>query len=279
MIEKVAHIKNPLTVIAMFAGLAEVSGTVVLPFLEQNTQYTYVWFLMAFPCLLVTAFFGTLLLKHHVLYAPSDFKDEQIFANMFKPALPQLHAEKLKEEVSSDVEGEVAATAPGVAAAPTPVGESSGEKEDLAFLSRHADFTAQAFLAEDLVVTRLASERQSRFDRNVSPSGMPRVMFDAVAKEGNNQIILEVKYSRTGHIPRQSMDRMRKTFENYYASLSEDLRRGTLLIIAIVLDGGAEDQSPAIEMRYSKIVSEWDIPAHVRIFSMAELRKNLGQAA
>jgi hypothetical protein len=44
MVEKIGHIKNPLTVIAIFAALAEVSGTVVLPFLDKETQHVYVWF-------------------------------------------------------------------------------------------------------------------------------------------------------------------------------------------------------------------------------------------
>ncbi len=39
MVEKIGHIKNPLTVIAIFAALAEVSGTVVLPFLDKETQH------------------------------------------------------------------------------------------------------------------------------------------------------------------------------------------------------------------------------------------------
>lgn len=274
MIEKVAHIRNPLTVIAMFAGIAEVSGTLVLPLLDKNTQYIYVWFLMAFPCFLVAAFFGTLLFKHHVLYAPSDFKDEQIFANMFKPGSPRLRAEKFEEEASADVEAEDTETAPGIAPAPPAVGGSPGEKEILPRRPTHLEFARQAYLAEDLVITSLASERQLRFDRNVSPSGMPRVMFDAVAKDGNNQIILEVKYTRAGFVPRHSMERLRQNFESYYESLPEDLRRGTSLIIAIVLDENAEDKASIVEMRWKKLVSEWNIPTNVRIYSMAELQKS-----
>jgi ABC-type amino acid transport system permease subunit len=57
MVENIGHIKNPLTVIAIFAALAEVSGTVVLPFLSDRTQEIYVWFLMGFPILLVCIFF------------------------------------------------------------------------------------------------------------------------------------------------------------------------------------------------------------------------------
>lgn len=38
MLERIGHIKNPLTVIAMFAAIAEVSGTVVLPMVEVSVQ-------------------------------------------------------------------------------------------------------------------------------------------------------------------------------------------------------------------------------------------------
>lgn len=79
MLEKIGHIKNPLTVIAMFAGIAEVSGAAVLPFIDTSIQERYVCFLMGFPCLLVALFFITLWCKHFVLYAPSDFKEDQNF--------------------------------------------------------------------------------------------------------------------------------------------------------------------------------------------------------
>lgn len=43
MTEKIGLIKNPLTVIAIFAGIAEVSGTVVLPFISANNQLTFIF--------------------------------------------------------------------------------------------------------------------------------------------------------------------------------------------------------------------------------------------
>lgn len=57
MVEKIGHIKNPLTVIAIFAGIAEISGTIVLPFISEENQATYIWFLMSFPFFLVLVFF------------------------------------------------------------------------------------------------------------------------------------------------------------------------------------------------------------------------------
>lgn len=79
MIEKVGPIKNPLTIIAIFAAIAEISGTVVLPFISENNQGIYVWFLIVFPITLILFFFLTLNFNHKVLYAPSDYANEENF--------------------------------------------------------------------------------------------------------------------------------------------------------------------------------------------------------
>lgn len=72
-------VKNPLSVIAIFAGVAEISGTVVLPFIAPDNQELYVWFLMLFPFTLVLLFFATLNWNHKALYAPSDYKSDESF--------------------------------------------------------------------------------------------------------------------------------------------------------------------------------------------------------
>lgn len=82
MPKEMGHVKNPLTVIAIFAGIAETSGAVILPFLDKDIQGVFVWFLMFFPCLLIAFFFGVLYRKHHVLYAPSDYKEDKSFVEL-----------------------------------------------------------------------------------------------------------------------------------------------------------------------------------------------------
>jgi len=82
MIEKIGFVKNPLTVIAIFAGIAEVSGTIVLPFVDQTNQLVFIYFLIFFPTLLVCLFFLTLNFNNKVLYAPSDYKDETNFIKL-----------------------------------------------------------------------------------------------------------------------------------------------------------------------------------------------------
>ena len=100
MVEKIGHVKNPLTVIAIFAAIAEISGTTVLPFIASEHQGTYIWFLMLFPFLLVISFFLTLNFNHRVLYAPSDYKDEKHF---FGKASEDEIKEKVEHEASLEI--------------------------------------------------------------------------------------------------------------------------------------------------------------------------------
>ena len=47
VIEKVKAVNNPLTIIAFFAALAEVAGTVALAAMDKEIQHVFVWFVMA----------------------------------------------------------------------------------------------------------------------------------------------------------------------------------------------------------------------------------------
>ena len=76
---QIKQVSNPLTLIAIFASLAEIAATAVLPLLDGAVQGVFVWFVMLFPALLVILFFITLNCNHLVLYAPSDYADETNF--------------------------------------------------------------------------------------------------------------------------------------------------------------------------------------------------------
>ena len=43
MTEKINHVKNPLTIIAIFAGIAEVSGTIITPFIDKELQGIFIF--------------------------------------------------------------------------------------------------------------------------------------------------------------------------------------------------------------------------------------------
>jgi hypothetical protein len=97
--DNIKHIKNPLSLISIFAGVAEVSGVAVLPLISTpENQYLYIWFLIFFPTFTVTLFFITLNFNYKTLYAPSDYRDEKNFVNPFGTATDAEVVSKLKAE-------------------------------------------------------------------------------------------------------------------------------------------------------------------------------------
>ncbi len=82
MTEKIKSISNPLTIIAIFAALAEINATVSIGLVDKELQATFIWFVILLPTLLITLFFLTLNFNTKVIYAPSDYKDDTSFYKM-----------------------------------------------------------------------------------------------------------------------------------------------------------------------------------------------------
>jgi hypothetical protein len=61
---------SPLTLIAVFAGVIEASALASLPFLSEESQSIYTWFLVGFPFFLTVLFFLTLNFNNDSLFAP-----------------------------------------------------------------------------------------------------------------------------------------------------------------------------------------------------------------
>lgn len=215
MLEKIGHIKNPLTVIAMFAGIAEVSGAVVLPFIDTSIQEQYVCFLMGFPCLLVALFFITLWYKHFVLYAPSDFKEDQNFMDAhFKRGSSSLPVggvdifpqnsvtPALDEEIKDNTSNGEACGEEELATGESQAGEAKmtdpnsitveysyesepeidsnvvqKQKAEPFILKKNFDL---GFIGRNRVIRGLAHKLGGNCQLNVEPKQLPNIKFDAV---------------------------------------------------------------------------------------------------
>ena len=70
---KYEKVTNPLTIVSIFSGLAEIAGTTVTALLPPDLQAIFIWFLIFFPVLLVALFFITWNLNPKVLYPPSEY--------------------------------------------------------------------------------------------------------------------------------------------------------------------------------------------------------------
>ncbi|AEG92490.1 hypothetical protein [Ramlibacter tataouinensis] len=119
MLENMRAVSNPLSIIAIFAALAEVAGTVVLALVDKTIQGTFVWFVMLFPILIVVLFFLTLNFNPKVLYAPSDFRDEDNFlqtmlgAKWIESSLTKIDTqiEEAKQAIAEEAKRRIGATA------------------------------------------------------------------------------------------------------------------------------------------------------------------------
>lgn len=98
-------VKNPLSVIAIFAGIAEIGGTAVLPFITPENQSQYIWFLMCFPFALISFFFATLNWNHKALYAPSDYSSDASFLEGIRSSKsPRPEVSNLEETIEHDID-------------------------------------------------------------------------------------------------------------------------------------------------------------------------------
>lgn len=236
MIEKIGRINNPLTIIAIFAGLAEVSGTVVLPLLKENIQNTYVWFIMLFPIFLVALFFLVLYFKREVLYAPSDFREDSSFNRFFerssKDRLDIITDDSVEEEQkNNDV---------------TPK-EKKDEPLELKVESRVKSVTpvktppldsiiAKSLLAQELVISKLSRDLNVTFVRNASPINDNHINFDAVAVTPQVMYVVEVKYSKTGRISDNSLYSVFDRTWRFYSTLSQNIQVIFTFFFIIVVD-------------------------------------------
>jgi len=77
-------IKNPLTIIAIFAGLTETVGTIAISLTSSLNQTILTVFVVAFPFTLVLLFFRVLKKDPTSLYAPSDFINEEHYMTIIE---------------------------------------------------------------------------------------------------------------------------------------------------------------------------------------------------
>lgn len=272
MVEKIGHIKNPLTVIAIFAALAEVSGTVVLPFLDKDTQRVYVWFLMCFPVLLVVIFFLVLYRKHHVLYAPTDFKDDKTFTELFENASSSAKVEKIKseqEELVAEVAGEVQQ------ASALQLPPSSAHEISAADMLRRS-FQGNGLLAEELAIAKLAKDLGLKFERNLAVKGQSRLVFDAVATAQDRAVVVEVRFTRQGMFPESILSEYFERVKRFSETLSDELKGKLEFVFVIATDSEDDLRLKRMEKTLEKIrgLSEaYAFKTVVRFFKMQELER------
>ncbi|HML54265.1 MAG TPA: hypothetical protein PKC79_09235 [Solidesulfovibrio magneticus] len=312
MVEKVGHIKNPLSIIAVFAALAEVGGTIVLPFLQSETQSLYVWFLMIFPALLVGAFFYVLYRKHFVLYAPSDYQDEQLFRDMFVPTPSRLSV-KVSGEIESDKASESCVveekSAPNVVSC---VADPSSESLEAAVIepvvsknnAQNSDLLADSscitdeeweryrsselsrkesirnlhimgLWAEELVIAKLSADMNIAFERNVALRSKVNVQFDAVGMSSDRIVFLYIQYTNK-ILKHDSVEIFYQDAQAAYCELSDTMRdKARFVFVVISEEDNCKRQNEEHVAYFRKRAKCEDFVCDMKCFSLKELEKDV----
>lgn len=243
--EKGSHalVRNPLTVISIFAGLAEVSATVALPQLSAGAQELFIWFVMLFPALLVLLFFLTLWTRHHVLYAPSDFVDESNFMRNWVPSTARVEE---KEDLSVEVATEEQALPAPPAKGEDNSADQASAREAIAQLN--ASRAREGRWAEDVVIRRMSQKLGLKFVRDVELRGRSDIRYDAIAESPSGPVMVEVRLLSNRlnalMVVRRELERLAAVSYR----LSREEIHGARLVLAMVL----REELPASELSQLK---------------------------
>ncbi len=311
MSEHIGHIKNPLTVISRFAAIAEISGTAVLPFIAPENQATYIWFLMTFPVLLVGAFFLTLNFNHKTLYAPSDYKNQNHFLNLFGIVTPNERDEKLNAEVQEadatlqplEESPVVEQPAPIPEDPPIPVVadqaetiESANSQEENITDSDHPltetkfDFEgfkkrsniesiAKLEYIEKRSIEKLRLSTNIQFSAKVKfdiPSLEKPLIFDAIADQGDTIHIAEVKYfDKQRFAPSRfgpTLTKASLAAQNIYSVSS---RKVVLHLVVILNEPTSESNQHNIKTALHNLARPLDLTCRIYIATVDQLASGL----
>ncbi|MDP2500736.1 hypothetical protein BCT47_00305 [Vibrio splendidus] len=269
MQNKIGIVKNPLSVIAIFAGIAEISGTMVLPHISPENQETFIWFLMTFPFSLVVLFFITLNWNYKVLYAPSDFKDEEHFVRLTKATQSDL-INKFNEDFSDSIDdskGDIATETLGFHISSKDVERFVGDSVMKASTGKirtkeerlkHKEIRrsisklqlAESYLMADMVLNKIESKLGQVIERDmVFEKGGQRFPFDGVIKNGENITAIEVKVFNKNTLNADGWNRFVSRFDSFYSSLSDTEKKGFSLVLGFATEEPTEEMKNMLERR------------------------------
>lgn len=288
MANKFGTVKNPLSVIAIFAGIAEISGAAVLPHISPENQQLYIWFLMTFPFALVVLFFITLNWNYKVLYAPSDFENEDNFVNLQKASFSETLL-KLKDEVleenNEELEGDTTTDKTESILGNAEIGkvvERAELKLEIGQFSTKSEREEQRQIArqlnrlrmreeravERLLIDRIQSELRVTVERDMKfESFGRRMVFDGVIRNGNNLTAIEARRLNRNTVPMSYWMNVHRRYNDFYSSLSDSEKSDFSMIYSVATEDDVTELTSFLEKKLSKL----SFPVVIKVYDFDEV--------
>lgn len=280
-------IKNPLSVISIFAGIAEISGTLVLPHISNDNQYLFIWFLMLFPSTLVVIFFITLNWNYKVLYAPSDFNDEVNFMNLQRANSTEIY-EKIQEELADEEKQEKYLSIDNEQSINLDLYEAKKflDKSELRFttgristkeerekqkeiiISINKLRMMETRFLEDVLFDKLQKELDTEIERDIKlDNGKHKFMVDGLIKRGNNLTAIEIRRMNKNTLSANMKEIFYRKYNDLFNSLTDLEKSKFSLIFAIA----TEDDPNEMKEYLKNLLSRLQFEFKTRIFTVDEL--------
>ena len=269
MVEKIGPIKNPLTIIGIFAGIAEIGGNGVLPFLSPVNQGIYIWFLIVFPSVLVGMFFLTLNFNHTVLYAPSDYKNEDNFLRSLPRATSYEKAQKIEAEINEETLEpltDIQHKKPYVK-----VAEGPTKVDGVGVTISSHNLLRLSLLAEDLVLRKLGKEFSSEIQREVKVGNRGiRYIFDGIVRDKGVTTVIEIKFLPNSLRSSKKLIDSLMNIQQAIRLLPNEQTNNLRVLLAIVNDNDTATQE-SISARIDSYRNEFSFPIEIRFYNMDQL--------
>ncbi len=222
---------------------------------------------MLFPVFLVGVFFLTLNFNHKVLYAPSDYKNEDNFLKSFSRATAEEREEKYREEFEETAE-ETQSENTQESKSQADQGQKNSFNKD-----RNSMLMANFFLAEKLAINKLSKELSLDFKTDVrfETSSHRKIFFDGLALDGDTIHAAEIKLFRNEYVSPSRIDKVLLESELMKGHLKGMDSKEFVLHFVAVIDNPEVDLRK-VEERLKKYVSRYDANVRLHVVSLADLR-------
>jgi len=293
MKNKVGVIKNPLSVIAIFAGIAEISGTMVLPHINPANQLLFIWFLMLFPFTLVVLFFITLNWNYKVLYAPSDFKDEGNFVSLQQastsevllkiedsinhqeneslPSISELNSNNKNTTLTQLNENLESALAQNI------ISSKAQRAQQSDIIKRiNNQRMKEARLLEKNLIAQIQNEFSNTIAKDIKvESKNNKFIFDGVIQSGQKLTVFEVRRINLNTFNGSYLNRLLDNYKSFYSGLTEVQKNDFSLIFLVATDDKIEEVTSQLEQLFSTI----DFNYQIKLYSIDTLTEDNVQVA
>lgn len=262
--------RNPLGIIALFISLIYGFASLLLDSAAEKLtvaeRWPLIFFIVAFPIMVLITFYKLVTKHHGKLYAPGDFKDDKSFLITLTPEEQEKRLDKeVKESLGKDSTPD---DQPEPDSTESKAVKNTGDiKERDSRQEEHRRFREELLDIEKAVISDISSELKTKADVNVG-IGNTEAQFDAFLQTLNGKAtFLEVKAVRSLSHCFGMIDRLL-----YNAVVVDKFFESDFKLIIAVVYYFKKSELPTVERFWRRRIDKCPANIELRFISRADIK-------